>query len=96
MNVESSVSIVDLVSRLWDCTAAHASYICNLEGDLDDLRTAIEELKESRNDVMAKVNTAEEGQQMKRLDQVQGWLSRVEVMESEVDKLIRDGSQEVE
>nr|AFM77964.2 NBS-LRR disease resistance protein NBS39 [Dimocarpus longan] len=33
---------------------------------------------------------------MKRLHQVQGWLSRVEAEETEVDKLIKDSAQEIE
>ena len=37
-----------------------------------------------------------ERQQMKRLDQVQGWLSRVEAMETEVGQLIGDGAENIE
>ncbi|RVW80471.1 putative disease resistance protein [Vitis vinifera] len=33
---------------------------------------------------------------MKRLDQVQGWLSRVEAMETEVGQLIGDGAETIE
>ncbi|RVW80517.1 putative disease resistance protein [Vitis vinifera] len=33
---------------------------------------------------------------MKRMDQVQGWLSRVEAMETEVGQLIGDGAETIE
>ncbi|KAH9715124.1 Disease resistance protein SUMM2 [Citrus sinensis] len=44
---------------------------------------------------MARVANAEQ-QQMRRLNTVQGWLSRVEAMETEVGELMKDGSQEVD
>ncbi|KAK9284544.1 hypothetical protein L1049_023719 [Liquidambar formosana] len=37
-----------------------------------------------------------EGQQMQRLDQVQGWLSRVKDVAVKVDELVTDGSHEIE
>ncbi|RVW30870.1 putative disease resistance protein [Vitis vinifera] len=54
-----------------------------------------QKLRELRNDVKRKVDVAER-QQMKRLDQVQGWLSRVEDMETEVTQLIGDGAENIE
>ncbi|RVW81691.1 hypothetical protein CK203_044529 [Vitis vinifera] len=37
-----------------------------------------------------------EREQMQPLDQVQGWLSRVETLETQVTQLIGDGTEEVE
>ena len=42
-----------------------------------------------------RVNVAER-QQMRRLDQVQGWLSRVEALETEVTQLIGDGAETID
>ncbi|KAK9232275.1 hypothetical protein WN943_022520 [Citrus x changshan-huyou] len=44
---------------------------------------------------MARVANAEQ-QQMRRLNKVQGWLSRVEAVETEVGELMSDSSQEVD
>ncbi|RVW66656.1 putative disease resistance protein [Vitis vinifera] len=60
-----------------------------------DLRTELQKLRELRNDVNRRVNVAER-QQMRRLDQVQGWLSRVEAMETEVTQLIGDGAETID
>ncbi|KAL6312520.1 hypothetical protein AAG906_014699 [Vitis piasezkii] len=79
-----SISTEDIAGRCCDCTAARANYICKLQ-----------ENRELRNDVKRKVDVAER-QQMKRLDQVQGWLSRVEAMETEVTQLIGDGAENIE
>ncbi|EOY26515.1 Cc-nbs-lrr resistance protein, putative [Theobroma cacao] len=83
-----------IFSRCWDCSAGQAIYTCRLEENLADLKTALNKLMELRNDVMRKVNIAEQGN-MKRLDQVEGWLSRTEAMINEVDQLITDSPQEI-
>ncbi|KAL6334334.1 hypothetical protein AAG906_014735 [Vitis piasezkii] len=57
--------------------------------------TTLQKLRELRNDVNRRVNVAER-QQMRRLDQVQGWLSRVEAMETEVTQLIGDGAETID
>ncbi|RVW70812.1 putative disease resistance protein [Vitis vinifera] len=76
-----SVSIDDIVASFWGCTCRPANYICKLEENQLALRIALRKLIELRNDVKRKVDLAER-QQMKPLDQVQGWLSRVEALET--------------
>ncbi|RVW84136.1 putative disease resistance protein [Vitis vinifera] len=91
-----SVSIsTDDITGCCDCTAARANYICKLAENRVTLRTELQKLRELKNDVNRKVDVAER-QQMKRLDQVQGWLSRVEAMETEVGQLIGDGAETIE
>ncbi|XP_034696782.1 probable disease resistance protein At5g63020 [Vitis riparia] len=90
-----SISTEDIAGRCCDCTAARANYICKLQENRVTLRTELQKLRELRNDVKRKVDVAER-QQMKRLDQVQGWLSRVEAMETEVTQLIGDGAENIE
>ncbi|CAK9146167.1 unnamed protein product [Ilex paraguariensis] len=82
-----SLSIDNLVSQCSDCTSAQVNYVCKLEDSIGNLRTALEELKEFKNDMKSKIDIAE-GPQMKRLNQVQGWLLRVEAMEIEVNELM--------
>ena len=85
-----SISTND-IAGCCDRTAARANYICKLTENRVTLRTELQKLRELKNDVNRKVDVAER-QQMKRLDQVQGWLSRVEAMETEVGQLIGDGA----
>ncbi|RVW69006.1 putative disease resistance protein [Vitis vinifera] len=89
-----SISTNDIAGYC-DCTAARANYICKLAEHRVTLRTELQKLRELKNDVNRKVDVAER-QQMKRLDQVQGWLSRVEAMETEVGQLIGDGAETIE
>ncbi|WJZ94755.1 hypothetical protein VitviT2T_013586 [Vitis vinifera] len=84
-----------IVSSFWDGTTEHANYLRKLPENLVELGTAWERLKELRNDVKRKVDIAER-EQMQPLDQVQGWLSRVETLETQVTQLIGDGTDEVE
>ncbi|KAI9162162.1 hypothetical protein LWI28_024464 [Acer negundo] len=91
-----SVSCDAIISRCQDCTARKATYISELEANVEALRTAMQKLIEARNDVMSRVIVAEQ-QHMIRLNQVQGWLSRVQLMETKVgDLIIKDSSQEID
>ncbi|KAJ0076184.1 hypothetical protein Patl1_34309 [Pistacia atlantica] len=83
-------------SRCLDCTAAKTAYIRELKDSLGDLQTEYRKLIEARNDVTKRVMIAEEQHEMKRLDQVQGWLSRVEAVGTEVEEIIKDSSQEID
>ncbi|KAJ9692580.1 hypothetical protein PVL29_011571 [Vitis rotundifolia] len=84
-----------IVSCFWDGTTEHANYLRKLPENLVELGTACERLRELRNDVKRKVDIAER-EQLQPLDQVQGWLSRVETLETQVTQLIGDGTEEVE
>ncbi|KAH9667212.1 putative disease resistance protein [Citrus sinensis] len=85
----------NIFPRCLDWILNEAKYISQLEDNLDDLQTKLEQLIEAKDDVMNRVEIAER-QQMSRLNQVQGWVSRVEAVKAEADQLIRVGSQEIE
>lgn len=68
------------------------AFISELEDNLDALQAEMQKLIEVRDDVMTRVIIAEQ-QQMKRLNQVQGWLKRVEAVEAEVRELQRIQTQ---
>ncbi|KAK9229488.1 hypothetical protein WN944_022450 [Citrus x changshan-huyou] len=72
-----------------------AAYVSRLEHNLIAIQTELQKLIEAKNDVMTRVANAEQ-QQLRRLNKVQGWLSRVEAVEAEVGELTRDSSQEIE
>ncbi|ESR40711.1 putative disease resistance protein [Citrus sinensis] len=84
-----------LFNRCLDCFLGKAAYIKNLKQNLADLETELGKLIDAKEDVMRRVNTAERHPMMKRLNKVQGWLSRVEAAKSDGDKLITCGSQEI-
>ncbi|KAJ9692583.1 hypothetical protein PVL29_011574 [Vitis rotundifolia] len=89
-----SLSADRIVSRFWDGTTEHANYLRKLPENLVELGTSRERLRELRNDVERKVDIAE-SEQMQRLDQVQGWLSSVKNLETQVSELIKDGTEEI-
>ncbi|XP_052300765.1 probable disease resistance protein At5g63020 isoform X14 [Citrus sinensis] len=84
-----------LFNRCLDCFLGKAAYIRNLPDNLVALETELGNLIAAKNDVTRRVDNAER-QQMRRLDRVQRWISRVEVVETEADELIRHGSREIE
>ncbi|EOY25814.1 Cc-nbs-lrr resistance protein, putative [Theobroma cacao] len=90
------ISTDHTVSRCWDCIVGRANYTCKLEKNLRALRVAVEELKALRDDVNRRVHCAEQQLMIKRLSQVQVWLSRAETMIMESEELIRDASTEKE
>ncbi|KAB2095182.1 hypothetical protein ES319_A01G019300v1 [Gossypium barbadense] len=83
-----SLSLDPIITRCWDCATGQASYICNLEDNLHALQAEIAGLKELRSDLMSRVRIAEDEQQLKRLNQVEGWLSRAETLINDADQLI--------
>ncbi|XVE58782.1 hypothetical protein DITRI_Ditri04bG0196900 [Diplodiscus trichospermus] len=84
-----------VITRCLDCIAGQAEFVCKLEENLEALEIARAELMDLRNDVIRRVKIAEEQQQLKRLDQVQGWLSRAENLINGADLLIVQGPKEV-
>ncbi|XP_040972439.1 probable disease resistance protein At1g15890 [Gossypium hirsutum] len=91
-----SLSLDTIITRCWDCATGQASYICNLEDNLHALQTELAELKELRSDLMSKVRIAEDEQQLKRLDQVEGWLQRAGTFINDADQLIVQSPRHVE
>ncbi|XP_022777127.1 probable disease resistance protein At1g12280 [Durio zibethinus] len=89
-----TISTEDTVSRCWNCITERANYTCKLEKNLRALSVALGELKALRDDVHRRVECAEQQQMIKRLSQVQMWLSRVETVVMEAEELIKDGSKE--
>ncbi|KDO37638.1 hypothetical protein CISIN_1g038480mg, partial [Citrus sinensis] len=73
----------------------NAAYVSQLEENLASLQTQLQKLIEAKNDVVVRVANAEQ-QQMRRLNKVQGWISRVGSVEAEVGELIRKSSEEID
>ncbi|KAL6334955.1 hypothetical protein AAG906_023760 [Vitis piasezkii] len=88
--------ILDVATRLWDCTAKRVVYIRDLEENLNSLESLTEELSNLSKDVRVSVEREEELQQSRRKHEVDGWLRAVEVMEAEVKEILQNGRQEIQ
>ncbi|KAJ4718313.1 NBS-LRR type disease resistance protein, partial [Melia azedarach] len=84
-----------LFCRCLDCIFRQTTYLCNLKENLVNLQTKLEDLIQTRNDVLRRVRIAEQ-QHMTRLNRVELWITRVQALENEVDELQRVESQEVD
>ncbi|XP_052485102.1 disease resistance protein SUMM2 isoform X1 [Gossypium raimondii] len=91
-----SLSLDTIITRCWDCAAGQASYTCNLEDNLHALQAEVAKLKELWGDLMSRVRIAEDEQQHKRLNQVEGWLQRADHVIANADQLSRESPQQVE
>ncbi|PIA55319.1 hypothetical protein AQUCO_00800212v1 [Aquilegia coerulea] len=78
-----------------ECSPKHLNYIRALEENLDQLKDEMTQLIERYNDIKNKV-IVEEERQMKRTNQVDGWMKRVEDIRPEVDQIILEGAQHLE
>ncbi|KAM7254634.1 hypothetical protein ACFE04_004014 [Oxalis oulophora] len=85
-----------MATRCWDdCFRDRSTYIFDLEDHLLALISASKELIVKRDDILTRVNLAEQQQGFKRLSEVQLWLSSVDFVETQVNSLISDGPREV-
>ncbi|KAL1118201.1 hypothetical protein V6Z11_D01G017600 [Gossypium hirsutum] len=82
-----ALSLDTIITRCGDCAAGQASFICNLEDNLHALDAEVAKLKELRGDLMSRVRIAEDEQQHKRLNQVEGWLQRADHVIADADQL---------
>ncbi|RVX16994.1 putative disease resistance protein [Vitis vinifera] len=88
--------ILDVATRLWDCTARRVVYIRELEENLNSLKSLTEELSNLSKDVMVRVEREEELQQSRHTHEVDGWLRAVQVMEAEVEEILQNERQEIQ
>ncbi|XP_039063699.1 disease resistance protein SUMM2-like [Hibiscus syriacus] len=84
----------NILIRGWDSTVGQANHVCKLKQTLPNLSAALDELKARRDDVQWKVDLDEQ-RQLKRLHEVQLWLSKAETMITEAENLIADGPQQM-
>ncbi|KAG2250838.1 hypothetical protein Bca52824_080974 [Brassica carinata] len=79
-----SMSCDQVVNQVTQWFCVKESYIHNLEENLTALETAVEELKAMQDNLSRRVER-EEDKGLRRLSQVQVWLTRVETIESQVN-----------
>ncbi|KAI3958594.1 hypothetical protein MKW92_050581 [Papaver armeniacum] len=83
--------VIDIISRVWSCSAVHGNYLFELKENVSSLKISLTKLKERRDDVKEKVEIAEENptEPVKRTHEVSGWLGRVESLEQEVEIILQ-------
>ncbi|RVW28705.1 putative disease resistance protein [Vitis vinifera] len=87
--------ILDVVSRLYACTAKHACYIFHVKRDLEFLRSIMVELKNLSEDMKARVELAEQ-ENLRVRGEVKQWLRQIDVLDVRVDQILQQGDLEVE
>ncbi|TXG68572.1 hypothetical protein EZV62_003507 [Acer yangbiense] len=85
-----------IFTAIKDCIFGKASYIWDLEDNLDALNKALQDLTQAKEDVNTRIAIAEQHQTRRRLKQVELWLTRVQDVETQADELLRVKSQEIE
>ncbi|EOY30358.1 Disease resistance protein RPS5, putative isoform 1 [Theobroma cacao] len=88
--------ILDIGTRLWDCSSKHVAFIHNLEENLQKLRTEMEALNCRRHDVWCRVEAAEQQPRMRRTEEVDRWLESAKTMDNELHEIIQEGDQELQ
>ncbi|KAB2032953.1 hypothetical protein ES319_D05G414500v1 [Gossypium barbadense] len=88
--------VLDIVSRLWDFGFKHGAHVKQLGKRLKELRTAMDDLSDHRDDVRIRVEMGLRSQREMVTKPVEKWLSRVEIIEVQVSNLIREGNLQVE
>ncbi|KAF5187625.1 hypothetical protein FRX31_022788, partial [Thalictrum thalictroides] len=95
MTMDFVSPIVDVVSRVIDCSTKHLNYLRKLNENLNLLKEKMVQLNALNNDVNSKVIT-EEARLMKRTNQVDEWMKRVEAKKLEVDRIIHEATQQLQ
>ncbi|XP_017604289.1 probable disease resistance protein At5g63020 [Gossypium arboreum] len=84
--------IFDIVPRLWGFGAKRLAHVTHLGRRLEELRTALNDLSDHRDDVKERVEMGVRSQQEMVKKQVERWLSKVEIIELQVIALIHEGN----
>ncbi|CAA7029052.1 unnamed protein product [Microthlaspi erraticum] len=90
-----SCEIGQLLSDVCSCFGSEVKYICNLKKNLAALDKAMEVLRARRDDVLTEVQR-KESEGLKRLSEVQVWLTSVEDIQNQVYELLLPRTAEVE
>ncbi|CAN7097689.1 unnamed protein product [Brassica rapa subsp. narinosa] len=77
-----------------NCLLGDGNYIHMMKDNLEALEGAIQELQRKRDDLLRSVSI-EEDKGLERLAQVEGWLSSVEILDSQVSILLKDEPTEI-
>ncbi|KAI9085642.1 hypothetical protein K1719_032485 [Acacia pycnantha] len=90
--------VFDILTRSCGYCSKWADSIHNLGDNLDSLKNASNELDERYRDVKRKVEMEENkpDPELKVLNEVTGWMSRVKVLQNEVKDILQQGDREIQ
>ncbi|CAN7083298.1 unnamed protein product [Brassica oleracea var. botrytis] len=91
--VSLDLSCDQALNQTCNCLFGDRNYIHMMKANLDALETAMQELREKRDDIARKVSI-EEDKGLEQLAQVKGWRSRVESIDSQVSDLLKSRETE--
>ncbi|GAB2302096.1 hypothetical protein Dimus_036117 [Dionaea muscipula] len=86
-----SIPVDAIITQCCSCIARQAGHVTELSDRRRVLRDTLRGLEAARNDVQSKVEAVEHGGRVKRLDQVQAWLSLADASITEAHALIEVG-----
>uniref|UniRef100_M4DQP1 AAA+ ATPase domain-containing protein n=1 Tax=Brassica campestris TaxID=3711 RepID=M4DQP1_BRACM len=87
--VSLDLSCDQTLNQTCNCLFGDGNYIHMMKANLEALETTMQELRQRRDDLLTRVST-EEDKGLQRLAQVEGWLSRVARIDSQVSDLLKD------
>ncbi|XP_061367667.1 probable disease resistance protein At5g63020 [Gastrolobium bilobum] len=92
---------MEVVGVLWEVATClfssgkvHASYVYKLEKNLASLQEKWVDLQNIRKDLHRRIDDAEETGEMKRTEEVNGWLEKVQKLEEVMEEIQNQGSLE--
>ncbi|XVF88827.1 hypothetical protein PTKIN_Ptkin19aG0082500 [Pterospermum kingtungense] len=88
--------VLDIGTRLWDCSSKHVACIYSLEENLQKLQTEKEALNRRRGHIQDRVEVAERNPRMRRTEEVEEWLTSAQTMDNEVTVILDQGYQELQ
>ncbi|CAN7097727.1 unnamed protein product [Brassica rapa subsp. narinosa] len=91
--VSLDLSCDQALNQTCNCLFGDRNYIHMMKANLDALETAMQELREKRDDIARKVSI-EEDKGLEQLAQVKGWRSRVDSIDSQVSDLLKSRETE--
>ncbi|XP_061367670.1 disease resistance protein RPS5-like [Gastrolobium bilobum] len=84
----------EVASCLFSCGNVHAAYVYKLEKNLESLQRKWVNLQSIRKDLHRRIDDAEETGEMKRTEEVNGWLEKVQNLQKVMEEIQNQGSQE--
>ncbi|KAH1063185.1 hypothetical protein J1N35_028172 [Gossypium stocksii] len=88
--------VLNIIPGLWDFGVKHVANVKHLGKRLEELRTAMDDLSDHRDDVKERVEMGVRSQQEMVTKRVERWLYKVETIEQQVIALIQEGNLQVE
>ncbi|XVF88819.1 hypothetical protein PTKIN_Ptkin19aG0081900 [Pterospermum kingtungense] len=76
--------VLDIGTRLWDCSSKHVAYIYSFEENLQKLQTEKEALNFRRGHIQDRVQDDERNPRMRRTEEVEKWLTSAQTMDNEL------------